>query len=98
MLRFRWRERFALGKISAGLIANTITRTGQQFELATELIDPETGATVRSYKERSYGEDHILEALDSIAGRVRADLGESLYEIRRPTNLCRKSRPIHSPR
>jgi DNA-binding winged helix-turn-helix (wHTH) protein/tetratricopeptide (TPR) repeat protein len=64
-----------------GLIASTITRTGQQFELTTELIDPETGATVRSYKERSYGEDQILEALDSIASRVRADLGESLNEI-----------------
>ncbi len=64
-----------------GLIASTITRTGQQFELTAELIDPETGATVRSYKERSYGEDHILEALDSIASRVRADLGESLNEI-----------------
>jgi tetratricopeptide (TPR) repeat protein/DNA-binding winged helix-turn-helix (wHTH) protein len=66
-----------------GLIANTITRTGQQFELTAELIDPETGATVRSYKERSYGEDHILEAVDSIAGRVRADLGESLQEIQK---------------
>jgi serine/threonine protein kinase/tetratricopeptide (TPR) repeat protein len=64
-----------------GLIASTITRTGQEFELTAELIDPETGATVRSYKERSYGEDHILDALDSIAKRVRADLGESLYEI-----------------
>lgn len=66
-----------------GVIANTITRTGQQFELTAELIDPETGATVRSYKERSYGEDHILEALDSIASRVRADLGESLKEIQK---------------
>jgi len=66
-----------------GLIANTITRAGQQFELTAELIDPETGATVRSYKERSYGEDHILDALDSIASRVRADLGESLTEIHR---------------
>jgi DNA-binding winged helix-turn-helix (wHTH) protein/tetratricopeptide (TPR) repeat protein len=64
-----------------GLIASTITRTGQEYELTAELIDPETGATVRSYKERSYGEDRILDALDSIAGRVRADLGESLYEV-----------------
>jgi tetratricopeptide (TPR) repeat protein len=63
------------------MIANTITRTGQEFELTAELIDPGTGATVRSYKERSYGEDHILDALDSIASWVRADLGESLNEI-----------------
>jgi eukaryotic-like serine/threonine-protein kinase len=63
------------------LIANSITRTGQEFELTTELIDPETGATVRSYTERSHGEDHILDALDSLAIRMRSDLGESLVEI-----------------
>jgi DNA-binding winged helix-turn-helix (wHTH) protein/tetratricopeptide (TPR) repeat protein len=65
-----------------GLIASSITRSGQQFELTTELIDPGTGAIVRSYEERAYGEDHILDALDLIAGKVRADLGESLGEIR----------------
>jgi DNA-binding winged helix-turn-helix (wHTH) protein/tetratricopeptide (TPR) repeat protein len=65
-----------------GLIANNITRSGQQFELTTELIDPGTGAIVRSYEERASGEDHILDALDLIASKVRADLGESLGEIR----------------
>ncbi|MGA7569060.1 MAG: winged helix-turn-helix domain-containing protein [Terriglobales bacterium] len=64
-----------------GLLASTITRTGQEFELTAELIDPDSGVTVRSYKERSHGEDHILDALDSIADHVRADLGESLYQI-----------------
>ena len=33
--------------------------------------------------ERSYGEDHILDALDVIAADVRRDLGESLYQIHR---------------
>jgi len=64
-----------------GLIANSITRSGQQFELTTELIDPVTGATVRSYEERADSEDHILDALNLIASQVRADLGESLREI-----------------
>jgi DNA-binding winged helix-turn-helix (wHTH) protein/tetratricopeptide (TPR) repeat protein len=66
-----------------GLIAGSITRTGQEFALSAQLIDPQTGATVRSYTERSYGEDHVLDALDVIAVDIRRDLGESLYQIHR---------------
>ena len=66
-----------------GLITGSITRTGQEYALSAELIDPQTGATVRSYMERSYGEDHILDALDVIAADIRRDLGESLYQIHR---------------
>lgn len=64
-----------------GLIAASVTRTGQEFALTAQLIDPQTGETVRSYTERSYGEDHILEAVDVLAKEVRAALGESLYQI-----------------
>jgi len=66
-----------------GLIAGSITRTGQEFALSAQLIDPQTGTTVRSYTERSYGEDHVLDALDVIAADIRRDLGESLYQIHR---------------
>jgi len=66
-----------------GLVVLDITRTGQQYALTGALIDPSTGASVRSYSERVYGEDHVLEALDSIAEKIRADLGESLYHIHR---------------
>lgn len=66
-----------------GLIAGSITRTGQEYALSAQLIDPQTGATVRSYTERSYGEDHVLDALDVIAADIRRDLGESLYQIHR---------------
>ncbi len=64
-----------------GLITAGITRTGNNYELTAQLIDPRTGEAVRSYSERSYGEDHILDGLDRIASKVRRDLGESLYQI-----------------
>lgn len=64
-----------------GLIAGSLARTGTEYALSAELIDPQTGATVRSYSERIHGEDHILEALDRISAEARADLGESLYQI-----------------
>lgn len=68
-----------------GLIVSSITRTGEEYALSSELIDPQTGDTVRSYSERSYGEGHILDALGVIASDVRYDLGESLYQIHENT-------------
>jgi eukaryotic-like serine/threonine-protein kinase len=68
-----------------GLIVSSITRTGEEYALSAELIDPQSGDTVRSYSERSYGEGHILDALDVIAADIRRDLGESLYQIHENT-------------
>jgi eukaryotic-like serine/threonine-protein kinase len=68
-----------------GLIVSSITRTGEEYALSAELIDPQSGDTVRSYSERSYGEGHILDALDVIAADIRRDLGESLYHIHENT-------------
>jgi DNA-binding winged helix-turn-helix (wHTH) protein/tetratricopeptide (TPR) repeat protein len=64
-----------------GLIVSSITRTGQEYALTAQLVDPQSGETVRSYTERSYGEDHILDALDVLSREIREALGESLYQI-----------------
>ncbi len=64
-----------------GLIACSITRTGEEYALTAELIDPQSGATLRSYTERTHGEGAVLDALDSLSQKIRADLGESLYQI-----------------
>jgi eukaryotic-like serine/threonine-protein kinase len=64
-----------------GLITASITRTGEEYALSAELVDPQSGDTVRSYSERSFGESHILDALDVIAADIRQDLGETLYQI-----------------
>jgi DNA-binding winged helix-turn-helix (wHTH) protein/tetratricopeptide (TPR) repeat protein len=64
-----------------GLIVSSITRTGQEYSLTTQLIDPRSGEPVRAYTERSYGEDHILDALDVLSKEIREALGESFYQI-----------------
>jgi len=66
-----------------GLVACSITRTGQEYALTAQLIDPQSGESVRSYTEHSYGEDHVLDALDVLSKEVREALGESLYQIHR---------------
>jgi eukaryotic-like serine/threonine-protein kinase len=68
-----------------GLITASITRTGDEYALSAELVDPQSGDTVRSYSERSYGESHILDALDVVAADIREDLGETLYQIHEST-------------
>jgi DNA-binding winged helix-turn-helix (wHTH) protein/tetratricopeptide (TPR) repeat protein len=64
-----------------GLIASSITRTGEEYALTAQLIDPQSGETVRSYTEHAYGENHILDALDVLSREIREALGESFYEI-----------------
>jgi DNA-binding winged helix-turn-helix (wHTH) protein/Tfp pilus assembly protein PilF len=64
-----------------GLIVSSITRTGQEYSLTMQLIDPRSGEPVRSYTERAHGEDHILDALDALSKETRKALGESLYQI-----------------
>lgn len=68
-----------------GLISVGITRVGNVYALSAQLIDPQTGETVRSYMQRSNGEGHLLDALDTIAAHMRRDLGESLYQIHKST-------------
>ncbi len=70
------------------LIAPGITRAGRQYELTAELIDPSTGAVVRSYSVPAANSDHILSALGLLANDLRRDLGESLLQVQ--TN----SRPL----
>jgi DNA-binding winged helix-turn-helix (wHTH) protein/Flp pilus assembly protein TadD len=64
------------------LIVPGITRTGRQYDLTAELIDPSTGAVVRSYSQPAAGSDQILAALGLIANSIRRDLGESLLQVR----------------
>ncbi|MFZ0336036.1 MAG: tetratricopeptide repeat protein [Candidatus Acidiferrales bacterium] len=70
-----------------GLIACSITRSGQEYALTAELIDPQNGATLRSYTVRTHGEGAVLDALDSLSRKIRADLGESLYQIHSADHL-----------
>jgi len=66
-----------------GLIVSSITRAGQEYLLTAQLIDPQSGESVRSYSERADGEGHILDALDVLSNRIRAALGESFYQVHR---------------
>ncbi|HYK87147.1 MAG TPA: tetratricopeptide repeat protein [Acidobacteriota bacterium] len=65
-----------------GLISCSITRTGRQYALAAHLIDPLTGAAVRSYFEPVSNQDQIIATLGKITAAIRRDLGESLASIR----------------
>lgn len=60
------------------ILSCSIARVGQQYALTASLIDPLSGVAVRSYLEQAKDQDHVLDALGSVATRVRRDLGESM--------------------
>jgi DNA-binding winged helix-turn-helix (wHTH) protein/tetratricopeptide (TPR) repeat protein len=63
------------------LIACGITRAGREYELTAQLIDPQSGESVRSFQKNCSGEDRILDALDALSREIRGALGESRYQI-----------------
>lgn len=65
-----------------GLLICRISRVGQEYAVSAQLIDPQTGESVRSYLERAKGQDAVLTTLDKITNRLRRDLGESLGSIK----------------
>lgn len=72
------------------MISCAISKIGQQYTLSSRLVDPQTGDTVRSYMERAQDQDHILTALDTIAAKIRRDLGESLLAVHRSSQPLAK--------
>ncbi|MFI5092343.1 MAG: protein kinase [Candidatus Acidiferrum sp.] len=60
------------------ILSCSIAKIGQQYALTARLIDPRSGVAVRSYLEKAKDQDHVLDALGSVATRVRRDLGESI--------------------
>jgi tetratricopeptide (TPR) repeat protein len=65
------------------LVEASLTRTGKEYLLTGRLVDPRSGLAARSYSTKVTDEDHLLDALDDMAQRIRRDLGETLYSIRR---------------
>jgi hypothetical protein len=61
-----------------GLIVSSITQTGNEYALSTELIDSKSDETVRFYSGRFHGQGHSVDALGLIAVDARRDFGESL--------------------
>ena len=60
------------------ILSCSIAKVGRQYALTARLIDPKSGVAVRSYLEEAKDQDHVLDALGSVATRVRRDLGESM--------------------
>jgi eukaryotic-like serine/threonine-protein kinase len=60
------------------ILSCSIAKVGQQYALTARLVDPQTGLAVRSYYEAAKDQDHVLDALGSVATHVRRDLGESM--------------------
>lgn len=67
----------------AALIVPAITRTGIEYALTAEVMDPASGEVLVSHLVRADGRDHILDALGVLAGDLRRDGRGPLLAARR---------------
>ena len=64
-----------------GLLVCQISKIGEEYLLASRIVDPATQVAVFSHAARATGKDAVLSALDDTARTVRRELGESLARI-----------------
>lgn len=62
----------------AALIEPAIARTGKEYALTAEVVNPATGRVLASHIVRANGSDRILDALGALAGDLRRDGGRGL--------------------
>jgi len=65
------------------LVVCSISGIGDVYSLSAKIVDPNTLVALKTEISQADGKDKVLDALDSLAGKIRKDLGESLKDIRR---------------
>ncbi len=63
------------------LLAGSIDRAGQVFQITVRGLDPLRGNLLFAEKERFNRQDEFFDKVDALAKKVRTDLGESLERI-----------------
>ncbi|MBN1387064.1 MAG: tetratricopeptide repeat protein [Bacteroidales bacterium] len=63
------------------VLSMAIARVGDTYLISTNLLNPETGETIRSRSVTVRGKSDILTEMNRLALKVRKDLGEALNEI-----------------
>ena len=72
------------------LITGRIEKLGNNYLLATELVNPGDGVTLASFSAEAAGQDQILTRIGELAREVRAALGEGLSSIAKSQEMLAK--------
>lgn len=68
--------------VRALLVPSIIARNGQ-YQIGVDLVEPNSGAVVRSRRRQISSQSEMLAAVDQLATELRSELGEELREIER---------------
>jgi tetratricopeptide (TPR) repeat protein/predicted Ser/Thr protein kinase len=68
------------------LILPSISGVGDDYRLASRIRDVKSGIDVKTAIVKAKGRQRILDSLDELAAKVRADLGESLPAVSRTSH------------
>ncbi len=71
----------ALREQARALLLPSVERAADAFEIAIDVVDPGSGATVMRLAQEASRPEALLPALDELIGEVRGRLGESMQAI-----------------
>lgn len=71
----------ALREQARALLLPSVDKAGDAFEIAVDVVDPGSGATVLRLAQQAPRPEGLLPAMDGLIGDVRSRLGESLQAV-----------------
>lgn len=71
----------ALREQARALLMPSVDKAGDAFEIAVDVVDPGSGATVLKLAQTASHPEVLLPAMDELIGEVRSRLGESLQAV-----------------
>ncbi len=72
-------------------MGGSIASLGKTYQIALQVINCQTGATVARERAEAEDKEHVLKALAKAAKGMRANLGESLSSIQKPSRSLDES-------
>lgn len=73
------------------VLAPSIGRLNGRYIVAVDLLEPTSGAVVRTYRAEAKDPGSVVNAVDDVVGRLRAGLGETVASVRQSTPLPQAS-------
>jgi tetratricopeptide (TPR) repeat protein len=79
------------------LIAGRIEKIGGTYLVSADVVDPASGATVRSFSQEAAGQQEVVRAIRKLSDRLRQGLGEELSATRPAAGRTGHLEPVSTP-
>lgn len=78
----------ALREGAGAIVQGSVSALGPATVIRAKLVSPSSGETIADFHVRADEPDELLSAVDELSGEIRAEIGESLVDLRKEPPLA----------